>query len=605
MASIRRLDSSLVSQIAAGEVVERPASALKELLENSLDAGATRCDVEVEGGGITRLAVRDDGHGMLEADALLALERHTTSKIQSFDDLVNVGTYGFRGEALPSIASVSRMLLCTRARGEEAGVEIRVDGGATPIVRQVGTPSGTLIELRDLFFNVPARRKFLRASATEAGHAGDVVENAALSAPGVTFTFTRDGRMTRQWLRAKDREERVRNLLSGETLARVVGERGPLRLEAYLSRPERSTSGAGELRLLINDRSIKDRALAMAIAQAYGSVLERGRYPRGVVYLDMPGELVDVNVHPQKSEVRFANHRAVCDAIFGLVAHELSHAFSLPAGGARFTAPRAPAPVNDEPLPITAPSPKIPEIRSEIKIARADFEAPMRLFDSAQPRLPKSESVRTAESPVYEPLLETEARTKGDWNSLRFVAQLRQTYLVCEGRDGLYIVDQHAAAERVTFDRLRRQYRARSITMQRLLFPQLIDVTPDQFAFAAEHPEEFLSFGLEVETRGERQLSIHAVPKLLLRAAPERLLHALLNEELRQGERAFSDAVDLRLATMACHGSIRAGDSMTTEEATALLAALDQVDFAGHCPHGRPVLTALTYNELERKVGRR
>jgi DNA mismatch repair protein MutL len=578
---IRLLDTTLISQIAAGEVIERPSSALKELIENSLDAGATRCDVEIEGGGVTRLRVSDDGYGMSPEDAPLALERHATSKIASFQDLLRVQSFGFRGEALPSIAAVSRFVLRTRVPEQDAGVEIRIDAGAEARAQPIGMPSGTTIELCDLFYNVPARRKFLRSSATESGHCADVVENAALSRSDVAFTFSRDGRVTRRWLRASDRQQRVQSVLSDEVLTRVSADRGPLSLEAYLCKPERATVGAQALRLFVNQRVIKDRAIAATIAQAYGSVLERGRYPRGVVYLTLPSDLFDVNVHPQKAEVRFVDPRALCDAIYHLISRQLSQALALPLG------------------PRTAPLPKTPQSEN----TTAPENPPAQTSATPEYRSPlQPEAIALHVNDAARPISPSEQIT---WSSLKFVAQLKQTYLLCEGEDAVYIVDQHAAAERVTFDRLRKQYRSQKVAAQSLLFPLMIDVTAEEAEFVSTNISLFARLGLTIEPRGERQLSVHAMPKLLQSHSCERLVRDILSESLRRGGRAFSDAVDLQLATMACHGSLRAGDTLAADEATALLRALDQADFAGYCPHGRPVVARMPWSELERKVGRR
>src|SRR5688572_4019866 len=292
-------------------------------------AGATRCGIEIEGGGITRLSVLDDGSGMSEEDARLCLKRHATSKLKSFSDLEHLSSYGFRGEALPSIASVSRMSIRTRRPETPAGIELTVEGGLEPVMRPVGCAPGTLVEVRDLFYNVPARRKFLRSSGTEAGHLTEIVESLALANPRLALTLKRDGRMVREWLRVNDRRERAALALD-EEFAECRGQRGPLSVEAYLTRPERARTGTGALRLLVNGRPIRDRALAVAVAQAYGSVLERGRYPRGVVYLDLPPQLVDFNVHPQKLEVRFADPRAVSDALYQVLASQLGRGFSRP-----------------------------------------------------------------------------------------------------------------------------------------------------------------------------------------------------------------------------------------------------------------------------------
>jgi DNA mismatch repair protein MutL len=592
------LPPELASQIAAGEVVERPSSAVKELIENALDAEATRIDVEIEGGGITRLCVNDDGFGMTEAEAKLSVERHATSKLRSFSDLSCVATFGFRGEALPTIASVSRFSLRTRTRDSDGGTLVQIDGGRLERAVPTGMPAGTQIEVRDLFYNVPARRKFLRSTGTESGHVTEVVEQAALARPDITFTLTRDGRKVRELLRAGERAERVRGVCELDDLASCQGERGPLRVEAFLSRPEQARAGAGGLAILVNGRPVRDRAILVTIAQAYGSVLERGRYPRGVVYVDLPPELVDVNVHPQKAEVRFADPRAASDAVYQILSKALSSAFSLPpvsrAAWGR-SAPKAPVSA-PPPVPWHKPAPAEPTL-------------PLDALMSVMARAPVVEEQPSTEPPLVAVRDHATApirpRPEVPWASLRFIAQLRVTYLICEGDDGIYLLDQHAAAERVTFTRLRREYQARSVPSQALLFPLVVDVTTEELELVEQRQREIAEVGLDVRTRGTSSLSIHAVPRLLSRASPERLLRDLLTEVSRSGGRGFSDAVDLALATMACHGSIRAGDALSPDEARALLVALDDADFAGHCPHGRPVVTFLSYAELERKVGRR
>jgi DNA mismatch repair protein MutL len=601
------LPPELASQIAAGEVVERPASIVKELLENALDAEATRCDVEIEGGGIARIVVSDDGYGMDSEDAVRALERHATSKLATLADLERLRSYGFRGEALPSIASVSRLSLRTRARGAEAGVEVSVEPGEALRVAARGLAPGTEVEVRDLFYNVPARRKFLRSTGTESGHITEVVEAAALTRPDVTFTLVRDGRRVREFLRTADRHERVRQVESEDELAACRGERGPLRVEAFLSRPEAARAGAGGLSLLVNARPIRDRALQVAVAQAYGSVLERGRYPRGVVFLDLPPSLVDVNVHPQKAEVRFADPRAVSDALYTILSRALAAAFSLPVPERAAWGRRAPSYAVGSVARAfldTGAQASSSELGSS-PFASPD-EAPLTALNAELVSGPEpDEETRTliaVRDSVAAPIQPAPAVA---WSSLRFVAQLRHTFLLCEGDDGLYLLDQHAAAERVTFTRLRRQYQARSVPSQALLFPVMLEVTPQEAEIIEQRAAELSEVGLEVRVRGAETASVHAVPKLLQRGSPERLVRDLLSEVSRGGGRAFSDAVDLALATMACHGSIRAGDALNPGEVKALLEALDQADFAGHCPHGRPIVTHLAWSELERKVGRR
>lgn len=611
MHKIRVLSAELANQIAAGEVVERPSSVVKELVENALDAGATRCAVEIEAGGVALISVADDGSGMSEQDLRLSVERHATSKLATLADLSRVKSFGFRGEALPSIASVSRFSMTTRPKDSDSGFELVIEGGNAASVRPVGAPVGTKVTVRDLFYNVPARRKFLRSTGTESGRVTDVVEAAALSRFDVTFTLHRDKRPVREWLRSTERAERVAQVTAGgNDLARCMGERGPLRMDAYLSRPEHARAGAGALRILVNDRPVRDRALALTVAQAYGSVLERGRYPSGVVYLDIPPELVDVNVHPQKAEVRFADPRAVTDALYSMLSRELSSAFSLPfSRGSPFGRRRDVPVVESAPPPSTQADPWGLAPNDAAKEQKAPTAQ-----ESEPPATTPSETERRWPGKAAEPPLvavQDSARSpirpnpELRWSSLRFIAQVKQTYLLCEAEDGLYVLDQHAAAERVTFDRLRKAYRSSAVGSQALLFPVLVDVTPAEAELCEARAEEIASIGLDLRVRGPETLSVHGVPRLLQKASPERIVRDLLSEVTKTGGRGFSDAVDLALATMACHGSIRAGDVLNGTEATALLRALDEADFAGHCPHGRPVVTFTSWNELDRRVGRR
>ena len=581
MTKIRRLDSDLVNQIAAGEVVERPASIVKELVENALDAGASRVRVDVEEGGLALVRVSDDGEGMSREDALLALERHATSKIAAFEDLSRLATFGFRGEALPSIASVSKLTLVTRLANAPEATEIQ-DGRAKLAARA----PGTTIEVRDLFANVPARRKFLKAAPTEAAHVGEAVLHAALARPDVTFVLSRDERVAREYLRATSRRERAVSALGEARLAECRGERGPLKIEAHLGPPERARAGAGGLHLLVNGRPVRDRALARAVAQSYGSVLEHGRHPIGVVYVDLPASLVDVNVHPQKTEVRFEDARALFDAVTRELFDSLAKVFAIPALGPT-SRPWLPPPKSAQPY-VIAPSSQSPSF----EIAERDTTRSVASTDIAAMMAPAQRE---------EPVLFS---TSGFYSKLRFVAQVRATFLVYEGDDALYVIDQHAADERRNFDKLRRAFEARGVAVQKLLVPEIVEISAQEATTLAEHEDVAQRLGVEVRAAGPTSVAVHGVPALLARARPERLLRDLLAELGRVAGRPFSGAVDLVLATMACHGSIRAGDAISAEQATALVGALDGVDFSGHCPHGRPVLLRIPFSELERRVGR-
>jgi len=594
MGRIRRLPSDLANQIAAGEVVERPASIVKELVENALDAEATRVKVELEQGGVALSRVSDDGTGMDAEDALLALERHATSKLADKDDLFRLRTFGFRGEALPSIASVAKLKLVTRVRGDSEGTEVVVEGGGEPRSRPVGAARGTSVEVRDLFFNVPARRKFLKSTGTEAAHVGEVVLLAALARPDVSFFLVRDGRTAREWLRVSTRRERAEQAIEGERLEMCLGERGPMRLEAHLGAPERARTGAVALHLLVNGRPVRDRQLARAVAQAYGSVLEPGRYPVGVVYVEVPPEQVDVNVHPQKAEVRFADARALHDAVTRELHQALGRAFSVPAlgGTPRWSLPRAS--VSPEGIPEPARAVADPRQLAPVDVPAAASLAERTTMPSPAPA---ADPAAGGADPGLFPSV-------GFYSSLEFLAQVRSTFLVCSGTDGLYVLDQHAAAERVTFHRLRRAFASRSIPMQRLLIPEVVQLSAAEIAILEERSGDVAAFGVEMRTVGPSAIAVHAVPTLLLRAAPDRIARDVVAELGRTAKRPFGDAADLVLATMACHGSVRAGDSVSRDEASALLRALDEVDFAGHCPHGRPVVTRMGFDELERRVGR-
>jgi DNA mismatch repair protein MutL len=604
MGTIQTLPDDLANQIAAGEVVERPASVVKELVDNAFDASATRVKVEVDTGGVVLVRVSDDGVGMDADDAVLCLSRHATSKIRHKDDLFRLTTMGFRGEALPSIASVSKLRLSTRPRGKDVGTEVVVEAGSPVRARPTGAPEGTSVEARDLFYNVPARRKFLKSTGTESAHVSETLLLAALARPDVSLFLVRDGRTAREWLRVGSRRERAAQAFEGERLEACSGERGPLRLEAFLAPPERARAGAVGLHLLVNGRPVRDRQLARAVAQAYGSVLEPGRYPVGVVYVVVPPSEVDVNVHPQKAEVRFADGRALLDAVTRELHVGLARAFSVPAlGTGRPWAPtfasgriadasRAADPSPAALLPVEGEGPDPWKLQADtVASSTMGTLAEMTFTTPAPP-----ETAPAAEAALFE--------SAGFYASLEFLGQLRTTFLLCSGADGLYILDQHAAAERVTFHRLRRAFASRSVSTQRLLIPDVIELLPAEVAALEEHASEVSGLGVELRAVGSSAVAVHAVPTLLARGSPERIVRDLVAELGRAARRPFGDAADLVLATMACHGSIRAGDALSREEAGALLRALDGIDFAGHCPHGRPVVTRIGYDELERRVGR-
>jgi DNA mismatch repair protein MutL len=612
-ARIRILDDALADQIAAGEVVERPASVVKELVENALDCGARALTIDVQHGGIDLIRVTDDGSGMPRDDAALSVRRHATSKIRTQDDLIAIRTLGFRGEALPSIASVSRFRLVTRPRGEVEGTEVCIEGGSEPRLAPAGCAVGTTVEVRDLFYNVPARKKFLKSTATESAQIGEVCLRAALIDPGLKLTLLRDAKRSREYLPAADWAERA-GLLLGQKRVRIEGDFRGVAVRAVLGAPEDARSGATGLHILVNGRPVRERNLARSVAFAYGSVLPPGRYPQGVVYLDVdPGE-VDVNVHPQKAEVRFERGREVLDALTRVLAQGLGTSAwrgpaargpgywneRLPAGPLRGTTPALDPALTHE---SAGPDPwgLAPAKAAPVAVVAEPGPAPARMPDTSTPALPHV----LPSTPLPGPTPSSVRPSAPFVSPYRALAQSKRLFILAETERGLCVIDQHAADERIKYDRLRKQLAAREIVQQRLLIPERVDISEREAALVEAHANDIARAGIDVSLIGPSTVAVHAVPALLKRAAPERLLRDLLDELSRAGNRGFGDALDMALATMACHGAIRAGDPLSLPECQALLDGIAQIDeFGGHCPHGRPIVFEMGYDELSRKVGR-
>lgn len=610
-ATIRVLDNILADQIAAGEVVERPASVVKELLENAVDAGARSIQVSIEEGGKRLIRVTDDGMGMGREDASLCIVRHATSKLRSRDDLFAIRTLGFRGEALPSIGSVSRMAITTRRKEEEEGTRVTLAAGDGLEVAPTGCAPGTTVEVRDLFYNVPARLKFLKATATESGQVAGVCTRMAMAHPELRVRLDRDGRLAREYLPVGSFADRMAEIFPGEQLQTLELHVPPMQVTAVLGPPERARNGATALHLFVNGRPVKDIALARSIAFAYGSVIPPGRYPIGAVDLRLPPDEVDVNVHPQKSEVRIQDGRNRLTALTRALANALgTSAFRGPA-----TRPKdywenrlGPGPRIADREPTAAELfPVMP--RPERVTGRPPASSPY-TSDSPAPHAPEGRAPDWVTGP-HPAVTEASAApaqgpaAQGFFSSLRYLGQARRMLLICEGRQSLLVIDQHAADERVRYDRFRRAYEQRSVKTQQLLFPERVSCSESEAARVEALGEELSRVGLECSVLGPTTVAVHSIPSLLHRASPEQLLRDLLSELSGKGDRAFGDAIDMALATMACHAAIRAGDPLTAEEAQALLRSLDEVqDFGGHCPHGRPVAHEMPFADLERKLGR-
>lgn len=562
---IRVLPAEWASRIAAGEVVERPASVVKELIENSLDAGATDVSVWVEGSGIRLIRVADDGEGMEPADLRLAVERHATSKLKSESDLSRVSTLGFRGEALPSIAAVSRLEIVSRPRGAPSGYRLRVEGGAKGELAMCSSAVGTTVEMRDLFFNTPARRKFLKSPATELGHISDVINRMALAFPGVHLRLFHGSRLAAEYTRAAGFEERILQVL-GPELARgmiaVEARSGGSTVRGFLSTAPLSFPNSRYLFCYVNRRFVRDRILVHALLEGYQTLLMKGRYPAAVLYLELPFEEVDVNVHPAKTEVRFRRqaevHARVVDAVR--------------SGLARAARREEPAP----PPPPAAP------------LAVREPEAPY----AAEALFGFSEVERSARRP-------------GFFSSLRVLGQVAGCYLVCESASGLVLIDQHAAHERAAFENFRRRLEAGDFPTQRLLLPQTFELPLADALLLESRLADFEAAGFKLRKLGANAFALEALPALLpegdYRAAIKRMV-----AELAEIERAASAGreVQERLMTIACHSVVRARQKLEKEEIYSLLGTLDQVDFATQCPHGRPVMVEVSSAELARMFKR-
>jgi DNA mismatch repair protein MutL len=585
---IERLPDALVDQIAAGEVVERPASVVKELVENAIDAGARRIRVDVREGGSRSIRVIDDGSGMTPEEAELALERHATSKLRSSDDLVDIRSFGFRGEALPAIASVSRLRLLTRARGAEEGFELRVEAGRRVEARAAAAPEGTRIEVDELFGSVPARRKFLKSAVTEWGHVSEWLGKAALALPGVHFDVQRDERDALHWPAAAGPLERIAAVLGereASGLVRGVRDAGDLALEVFVSRPDQHRATGSGIHLFVNARPVRDRLLRHALLEVYRDLLPRGRFPTALLFLRVAAGGVDVNVHPAKWEVRFADPRTIHRLVTVTVSEAVSRRDWLapPAPHARTGA---------------APAERVSEAGSAARgpgdwlFASSRAEAPAAFDTGAAAPLPSSRPFRFGE--------------------LRLLGQLHGTFLLLEAKDGLLLVDQHAAHERVLYESLRAAWLDAGVPRQPLLVAETLELEPAAQAALVEQGAEVAALGYEVEPFGASAVVVRAVPALLAARDPLGGLRSLA-EQLRAGEggavpsRAGSrwlDAADRLFASLACHSARRAGEVLPIAEQRALADALDAIPWAPTCPHGRPVAVPIAASEIARRFGR-
>jgi DNA mismatch repair protein MutL len=593
---IERLPSTLIDQIAAGEVVERPSSVVKELVENSLDAGAGRIRIEVREGGNRSLAVADDGWGMNPDEARLALERHATSKLRSGDELEDIGSYGFRGEALPAIASVSTLRLVTRARGSEEGFALQVEAGHLASARATAAPEGTRIEVSDLFAAVPARRKFLKTPQTEWGHVSEWLGKVALASPGVHFDLRRDDRPASSWPAVDDPLERIAAILGEREAASLVHaarDAGDLALDLFVSRPDHHRATGTGIHLFVNGRPVRDRVLRHALLEVHRDVLPRGRFPTALLFLRVAAGGVDVNVHPAKWEVRFADSRAVHALVTATAREAVAGRRWLGEGGTHAPdAGRFVAPVR--------PSERVREPGSagDWLFARRATEGGEELRE------------RGAPGPDAAPTAPTSASRPVRFGELRVLGQLLGTYLLLESKEGLLLVDQHAAHERVLYEGLRAAWLESGVPRQPLLLPETLELEEATLAAMVENAPLIERLGYETEAFGERELLVRAVPALIAERDPLGALRGL-GDQLRSAGEGTPDAgsrlldpADRHFASMACHSARRAGEVLPADEQRALVDALDAIPWAPTCPHGRPVAVPISEAEIARRFGR-
>jgi len=626
MGKIHRLPVDLANQIAAGEVVERPASVVKELVENAIDAGARRIAIAIELGGKRSIRVDDDGEGMEPEDARLAVERHATSKIRRADDLAAIATLGFRGEALPAIASVSHVVLRTRTRSMDAGTEIRINGGAIAAVAETGMPEGTSIEVGDLFYNLPARRKFLKSDGAESAQVSRTVTQLALCYPEVGFTLTSAGRKVLQTPPVSSLRERLYQLYGDRTDLIEVRRDGDVKLLGYVAALAEQGPTRGPQNVFVNRRVVKDRTIAHAVIDAYSAASIKERSPEIHLFIEMPHDAVDVNVHPTKAEVRFRDQshiheivrRTLGDALGRGRVPELqlqpprsgieqaitlplptSYTAVFPSRWSVGTVPRGVMPASDTGFAPSSDSPA-PSL--------ADVGAAFRRLDPfAPPGEPEIAPIRdSAIAPTDDSAIAPTSDAPGALlRPMIALGQFRDTFIIAVDEEGIAIIDQHVAHERVLFERITERLMSGRLESQRLLEPVLVELPPNARQALESHAAELERLGFEVDAFGGEAIRISAFPALLRREDSSAVLRALAEDLEHLGRTAsVEEAIKRVAATMACHAAVKANDPLTAEKMAHILDELRRTAYSTICPHGRPVMLRLTRREVEKNFQR-
>ena len=606
MSKIRILSDTLANKIAAGEVVERPASVVKELLENAIDAGATRLEVTVETGGRRLIRVSDDGEGMMRDDAILAFERHATSKIRTAEDLEAIVTLGFRGEALGSIASVSKVKLRTQTGGDLTGTEVEISGGRMFNVRDVAFARGTELEIRDLFFNVPARRKFLKSEATESFHIANLVTHYALANPRLSFTLTNNGRESISVTPASELRERAYQLFGDEFIAdliEVAGESGEMSLRGFVCSPSAPRTTRDNQYFFVNGRYVRDRLLSRALLEAYRAMIPSGTFPSAMLFVELPPRDVDVNVHPAKTEVRFVRAALVHDLVRDSIRSAISKARAATTRFADTRQETAPPPLPAPPPPrevfnLEPPTPT-PVIPVQQRIELSFQSAPAEPAHQTVSRLGCLGTRGIAES-MNSPLKPAQNLTLL-LDEINPLGQLHNSFIIAADRAGLLLVDQHVAHERILFEQHWNDLRQKRVDVQRLLIPETIELTPGQAAVFDQLLPELEANGFELARLSGRTIAIQAVPAMLAPGAVQALLLELVDaiEENRRGL-SMDELRSEIAASLACRAAIKINMPLAPEKIQWLLDQLMKVENPATCPHGRPIILRIAVREIER-----
>jgi len=592
MSKIKILPEILSNKIAAGEVVERPASIVKELLENALDAGSSRIMIEVKKGGRSLIRISDNGVGMSRDDAMLSLERYATSKIYTDGDLSAINTLGFRGEALPSIAAVSKFCLVTRNENAESGTEVIVHGGTIKKVSEIGAPKGTMVTSEQLFFNMPARRKFLKTVTTEMGHIVDTLTKIALGSPDVQFRLTHNEKLVKNWPAAGDFVDRIMDVLGIDIKADLYEIKfsiDDVSINGWISSSRNTRRTSRGIYVYVNGRVVRDRIIQHALFEGYSGRLVKGQFPLAVIFIQVPFDQVDVNVHPAKHEVRFAQQKNVHEAVRRAVAEALHH-----ADQSGWTEP------GTQPNPLSVKLPGIYEPKADFKVFKKQTTDPTSfetgILESKQQAFSSDKDPSLTRTSV-----QTSLWKKNRFKDLRVIGQFHDTYILCESDTGLLLIDQHAAHERILFEQLKSRFHDSRKTSQKLLIPETIDLGYRESKILERLIPDLFDLGLEIAPFGGNTFVVKAVPLLLRNKEIKPLVIEMVEKTAQIGfSSGMESVIDQCLELMACHGAIRANQRLSDKEIQELLHQLDTCGQPSNCPHGRPTWIQWRFRDLEK-----